>query len=282
MKIFHVYSNAEVQAEYIKHILYSTACNAAGKFDIKSYHKAVHFIRQSRRLKSYYLYFMSIICSKVVQCKPVVSVNRNKDKYKQYRRRLCYLTQNIHHDAVSGWLMLASFYYEIKQYNTTIYIISYALSKCTPEKGYCQRNLSDWEYDLVKIRVVQNLRITNILKIVCVNGVIFTQQSTLIPEELELEVANGAQYIPPVVYSNFLLFLCHLRLDNVNQCYISLRDLQLTISENYFISNNIQRSNTYNCLGIAYQLIGKHALAEHALRTAVEIDPTWNCASQRL
>jgi hypothetical protein len=53
---------------------------------------------------------MSMICSDVVQHEPIVSVNRNKDNYKQYRRRLCYLTQNIHHDAVSGWLMMASLF----------------------------------------------------------------------------------------------------------------------------------------------------------------------------
>ena len=44
----------------------------------------------------------------------------------------------------------------------------------------------------------------------------------------------------------------------------------------------MQRSKSYNSLGVAYQLIAKHALAEHPFRQAVEIDPTWNCASQRL
>ena len=132
----HIYSNVEVKAEYIKRIL-PFASMIEGEFEIKSYHKAV---RQSRRLKSCYRYFMSIICSDVVQRKPVVSVNKNKDKYKQYRRRLCYLKQNIHHDAVSGWLMLASFYYKMKQYNTAPYIISYALSKCTPVKACYQAN----------------------------------------------------------------------------------------------------------------------------------------------
>jgi hypothetical protein len=108
-------------------------CSYAASFDKSSYKKAVYFIRQSQRLKSHYRYFMSMICSQAVQCEPVISVNRNKDKYKQYRRHLCYLTQNIHHDAVSCWLMLASFYYQMKQYNTVFYIIYYALSKCTPE-----------------------------------------------------------------------------------------------------------------------------------------------------
>ena len=274
----HIYSNVEVKAEYIKRILYSCTGKFLRRFEIKSYHKAV---RQSRRLKSFYRYFMSIICSDVVQRKPVVSVNRNKDKYKQYRRRLCYLTQNIHHDAVSGWLMFASFYYKMKQYNTALYIISYALSKCTPEKVCYQENLTDWQYELIKTRTVQSLGITNILKLVHVNVVKFTSQSTLIPEELKLEVVNGNHMLPPVVYSHFLLFLCHFHLSNVNQYYYILRDLQHTISNDSFVSSTMI-SNSNNCLGVAYQLIEKRALAEREFRQAIEIDSTSNCASQRL
>jgi Flp pilus assembly protein TadD len=44
----------------------------------------------------------------------------------------------------------------------------------------------------------------------------------------------------------------------------------------------MHRSNSYNCLGVAYQLIGKRELAERAFRQAIAIDPTENCASQRL
>ena len=278
----HIYNNAEVQAGYIKHILFSQTVNTAAILDIKSYKKVTNFILRSQRIKSYYRYFMSIICSNVVQHEPIVSVNRNKDNYKQYRRRLCYLTQNIHHDAVSGWLMLASFYYQMKQYNTALYIISYALSKCTQEKVCCQDKLSDWQYDLIKTRTVQSLGITNILRLLRVSHVFFTTKSALIPEELELEVVNGEHYLPPVVYSHFLLFLCHLRLNNVNQCYASLRDLQLTISENYFIGNDIQMSNSYNCLGVAYQLSGKCELAIHAFRQAITLGMPFNCALQRL
>jgi tetratricopeptide (TPR) repeat protein len=170
----------------------------------------------------------------------------------------------------------------MKQYNTALYILSYALSKCTPEKVYYQENLKDWQYELIKTSTIQSLSITNILKLLHVKFVKFNQQSPLIPEELELEVFNGSHILPPVVYSHFLLFVCHFHLNNVNQCYNALRDLQLTISEDYFIANYMDRTNSYNCLGVAYQLIGKRALAERAFRQAIEIDPRWNCASQRL
>jgi hypothetical protein len=86
----HIYNNAEVQAAYIKHILCSTAVTMPVSVYVKSYNKAVHFTRQSQRFKYYLRYWMSMICSGAVQ-QPVVCVNRNKDKYKQYRRRLCFI-----------------------------------------------------------------------------------------------------------------------------------------------------------------------------------------------
>jgi hypothetical protein len=50
----HIYSNSEVKTGYIKHILCFVGPYAEGIYDIKSYHKAVRFIRQSRILKSFY------------------------------------------------------------------------------------------------------------------------------------------------------------------------------------------------------------------------------------
>jgi hypothetical protein len=62
---------------------------------------------------------------------------------------------SILHDSVSGWLMLASFYYRMKHYNTALNIVSYAVSKCTTEKVYEQQNnLSNEQYALIKMKVL--------------------------------------------------------------------------------------------------------------------------------
>jgi hypothetical protein len=124
--------------------------------------------------------------------------------------------------------------------------------------------------------------ITRVLKLLHVRDVQFKQQSTLIPEELELEVVSDFHLLPPVVYSHFLRFLCYFHLNNINQCYNALADLQLTISEDYFISENIDRSNSYNCLGVAFQLIGNHEMAKLSFLQAVELSTTFNRALQRL
>ena len=88
--------------------------------------------------------------------------------------------------SVSGWLILASFYYRMKHYNTALKIVSYAVSKCTTEKVYEQENLSNEQYALIKIRTIQRISITRVLKLLLVSDVVFTLKSTLIPEELEL------------------------------------------------------------------------------------------------
>jgi hypothetical protein len=124
--------------------------------------------------------------------------------------------------------------------------------------------------------------ITRVLKLLLVRYVQFKPQSTLIPEELELEVVNDCHVLPLVVYSHFLRFLCYFHLNNINQCYKALADLQLTISEDYFISDNIERFSSYNCLRVAFQLIGNHEMAELSFLQAVELYTTYNRASQRL
>lgn len=58
----------------------------------------------------------------------------NKFQYLQCKLSLTSLLQNIHHDAVSGWLMLASFFYGRHQYQKALKVIRYSLSKCTLEK----------------------------------------------------------------------------------------------------------------------------------------------------
>ena len=263
---------SDEKVEYIKHML-RTRCDrmpivATGRMSFPRY-------CQSSKLQSYFHYLMSLRYNNLAQQISVGGRNRNKTQYNQYRTCLSYLLYNLHHDSMSGWLMLASFYYRMKHYNTAINIATYAVSKCTTEKVYEQ-------YALIKTKTIQSMNIIRVLKVLRVRYVNFVKQSTLIPEELELEVVNNGHIIPPVVYSHFLRFLCYYHLNNINQCYNALADLQLTISEDYFISQNIQRSVSYNCLGVAFQLIGNHEMAKRSFLQAVELDTSYNRASQRL
>jgi hypothetical protein len=104
----------------------------------------------------------------------------------------------------------------MKHYNTALNIVSYVVSKFTTEKVYYQQNLSSEQYALIKTKTIQSMSITRVLKLLLVRDVEFALQSTLIPEELELEVVNNGHTMPPVVYSHFLRFLCYYHLNNIN------------------------------------------------------------------
>jgi hypothetical protein len=75
---------------------------------------------------------------------------------------------------------------------------------------YSQQNLSSEQRALIKTRTIQSMSITRVLKLLLVRYVTFSPHSTLIPEELELEVAHTFHYyLTPVVYSHFLRCLCY-------------------------------------------------------------------------
>ncbi|CAG2185946.1 unnamed protein product [Mytilus edulis] len=79
----------------------------------------------SKTLNIIHAYFMSVVCRNKCQSMYVSSVVSNKNQYKQHHTSLGYLLMNINHDAVSGWLMIASHFYMQKQYKKFhfIYII---------------------------------------------------------------------------------------------------------------------------------------------------------------
>jgi hypothetical protein len=54
-------------------------------------------------------------------------------------------------DAVAGWVLYASFYYVLGQYNTTLKIIDHVLSRCTPDILSLYRHVS--VYDNVGLHV---------------------------------------------------------------------------------------------------------------------------------
>jgi tetratricopeptide (TPR) repeat protein len=263
-------SASDERAQYIKGILHTNAVHLpiqAGDNKI-----SLTSICQSPRLQSYLHFVMSRKYNSTAQQISVGGRNKNKTQFNQYRTCLSYLLYNIHHDSVSGWLMLASFYYRMKHYNTALNIVSYAVSKCTTEKFFYQKNLSNEQCALIKTRTIQSMSITRVLKLLLVRCVEFAQESTLIPEELELKVGNGGHSLPPVVYSHFIRFLCYYHLNNVTRCLSVLADLQITISEDYFILNNRHRANSYNCLGVSYALIRNYESAAHAYHQAIELD----------
>lgn len=75
-----------------------------------------------------------------------------------------------------------------------------------------------------------------------IKDVWFRNPYCFLPDELKPLIAQGNILIPPVVYSYLLRFLCVPHLGDNRGKQISMHDLELTIRERYFISDNVLTS----------------------------------------
>ncbi|CAC5408587.1 unnamed protein product [Mytilus coruscus] len=129
-------------------------------------------------------------------------------------------------DAVSGWLLYASYYHVTGQFNITLRLTDYVLSRWSPDM------MLDYEYDCQLHRSCyrQNIHSTMTLndgmKISTIRDVICIINSSLIPEELQLEVETEVFDIPPVVMSHCLNFLSYHHLCDIFNRQKSLQDIQ--------------------------------------------------------
>lgn len=254
MSIFH----REPHSYYVNGFLHTLHSNAlflaniagtnGGRIDMNSYYRGIYQIvsckHSSIKHLHVYKYYTSLWCS--FRTRYILLDNaygNNKCRYKQHKSCLCTLLQVINHDAVSGWLKLASCFYKTKQY-----------SNATPDKVCRFTEGSDISYKLLQLNSFKKKSIVHLWKIMLVEVIAFEKHSVLTPDELQKEVEHGARSAPSTVFAYFLAFLCHYHLSNVRQCQDSVRDLELVITENYFISDAIEKAHSRNILGIAFQL----------------------------
>ncbi|CAC5366530.1 unnamed protein product [Mytilus coruscus] len=232
-----------------------------------------------------FTYYTSLFCSVRAQYIPLHSAySNNKYLYGQYKSCLCTLLQNIYHDAVTGWLMLASFFYKTKQYAKAVRIIMHSISKCTFEKLYFEMKMSDIHHRLFKLKSLQKMGIVQLWKYVLVDDIRFEINSLLIPDELLIEVGDNPLRIPSSVYACFLCFLCHYHLNDARQCRDTLQVLQLVTECNYLNADLDAKAAAYNLLGVALQTVGDTKSARQAYLQSAElyIDPSDNPAVERL
>lgn len=251
------------------------------------YVRIVHYLLrfQSSRIRLVHLYLLSLVCEGISQDIPLKSRYGNKYQYKQYNTCLNYLLQNIHHDSVSGWLLLASFFCRTQHYMTALDVTFYALSKCTFEKLCLGNADSCIQIELLSLQTIRKKGIINLIKLLGVKLTFFADSSFLIPTELQMKEESGVYIIPTVVYAHFIRVLCHYYLNNVRKCQESIRDLQLTIAHNYLIPNiGTTRASSLNCLGVALQLLGETENAKEAFLNSIQLwpEPQNNTAFKRL
>lgn len=149
-------------------------------------------------------------------------------------------------------------FYRTKQYSKTMNISS----NCVYFKLYPHLDL---EYYDLKFKCVKN--ISN-------DGMFFHSKSTLVPEELQMEVEYMPLCVPPTTCTHCLRFLCHYtsNLHNRRESRDSLRDLQITVTKSYRIHDSTAKAWSFVCHGIAFQRYGDDKSAQKAFHQASELE----------
>ena len=216
-------------------------------------------------------YYYAVISQNIVQKLPFPTTNiHNAHVIRRYHKHLYDGTKS---DAVTGWLLYASFYYVLGQYNTTLKIIDHVLSCCTPDMimlGMAFHTTDDIKYYKQNVGC-SKITLNEKMRMATISNVWYVKKSTLIPHELKLEVQDGNFYVPPVVMSHCLRFLCYHHLYDIGNRQQSLRDLYLTMKERYFVPKN-QLSNPLIILGVCNEIVGDNETAYYCYDTALRCE----------
>ncbi|XP_063418464.1 uncharacterized protein LOC134701268 [Mytilus trossulus] len=196
----------------------------------------------------------------------------NKHQYFNYKYDLSHLLVGLHSDAVTGWLLLASFFYVHKKYFASLSVMNYALQKCTEEKIYSTRS----EYTFIQnheLYQLKNEKLYTVLKAVTIESLIFHGKSSLLPKELQkdaiYDVLTHNIFYYPLSFAYFLSFLCFYHLHDLRSSRYYFQKLKSTDD----ITTPLYVGATF-CSPIFDQLMGDTYLSRHVFQeTAIDDQP---------
>ncbi|VDI14242.1 Hypothetical predicted protein [Mytilus galloprovincialis] len=173
--------------------------------------------------------------------------------------RLRLIAAGKRKDAVTGWMFYASFYYVTGQYNVTLRLTEYALSKCLPDMLLIHKvNYTEADKDSYRHNVHYLMTLNDKMKTVVGDQVVYIQHSALIPQELELEVEYSEFIIPPFIMSHCPRFLCYHHIGDSYNRQQALCDLGV----DQYLHRNVA-SNTFTLVGVCCEINGDKDAAFH-------------------
>ncbi|XP_071124155.1 uncharacterized protein [Mytilus edulis] len=189
-----------------------------------------------------------------------------KDETKKYSMHKCnrrHLQNSIKTDAVSAWLLYASFYYVTGQYTIALRLIDYVLSRCTLDMVYISFPSNKTDMKSYAQLVHYSVSLEAKMKIATIDCVSYMSHSPFIPAELEFMVEKSMISLPPVVMAHCLRFLSYHHLGDYFNSQKVLNDLFLTVKTRYFISKD-EMSDSYTILGVCCEISGdKDTACQH-------------------
>ncbi|CAC5362072.1 unnamed protein product [Mytilus coruscus] len=212
--------------------------------------------------------------AKISQCTAQLlpSANTTGVTYNMHKRYQRHLQDGIKTDAVSGWLLYASFYYVIGHYTVTLRLTDYVLSRSTSDMMYISCPTYD-EEDINNYRqnVCNSVTLNTRIKNATVKCVTYVKNSSIIPLKLQLEVEKGDIDIPPIFMSHCLRFLCYHHLgDNLNK-EKALRDLDFIVKKCILIKMK-ELSDLLTILGVCYEISDDTETAYQCYKEALKFD----------
>ncbi|CAC5422695.1 unnamed protein product [Mytilus coruscus] len=245
-------------------------------YDISQCWKTLEFIEYLLKTKSSTFivdvckYHHAEISQYAAQLLPTPSITT--ERYNIHKRYHRHLEDGIKTDAVSGWLLYASFYYVTGQFNVTLRLTDYVLSRCSPYMVPigCQ-NYDDGHINYYRNHVHSTMTLHDKMGMAVVSNVKYVKHSSLIPKELQLEVKDQYICIPPIVMSHCLRFLCYHHIGNIFNRQQALRDLYLTGKGRNLMSVNTL-SNSITILGVCFEISDDKDTAYQCYDEALKCD----------
>ncbi|VDH97898.1 Hypothetical predicted protein [Mytilus galloprovincialis] len=191
--------------------------------------------------------------------------NTNYNIHTSYHR---HLQNGLQRDAVTGWLLYASFYYVTAQYNVTLKLTEYVLSKCLPDMVCLKRSYyNEADVDNYRHKVHSSMSLNVKMKTAVVDDVMYIQNSSLIPKELELDVEDEYFIVSPIIMAHCLSFLCYHHKSDLFNRQQALRHLCLT----QYVSSTVA-SNCLTLVGVCCEIFGDKDAAFHYYDRALHCD----------
>ncbi|VDI60843.1 Hypothetical predicted protein [Mytilus galloprovincialis] len=240
--------------------------NLTKKYKLLKYIESIQNSESSTFNSSVCKFYYASISQHAAQLLPTLKqINTNYNIRTSYHR---HLHDGLQSDAVTGWLLYASFYYATEQYNVTLRLTEYVLSKCLPGMvGLKHSYYSEAVVDNYRRNVHFSMTLNANMKKAVVDDVIFLQHSSLIPQELELEVEDTFFRIPSIIMSHCLRFLCYHHIGDTFNRQQALRHLRSP-----HVVNTKVVSNTFTLFGVCCEIAGYKDAAFHYYEDALQCD----------
>ncbi|XP_076084318.1 uncharacterized protein LOC143055059 [Mytilus galloprovincialis] len=236
--------------------------NLTKKYKLLKYIESIQNAESSSFVIGVCKFHCATISQQAAQLLP--SANTNYNIRTSYHR---HLHDGLQRDAVTGWLLYASFYYVTEQYNVTLRLTEYILSMKLLDTVHIGQDYSEADLNNYRHRVHSSMSLNAKMKTAVKGDVMYVRHSSLIPKELELEVEDTFFEIPLIIMSHCLRFLCYHHIGDTFNRQQALRHLRSphAVYTNLF-------SNAFTLVGVCFEIAGNKDVAFHYYEGALQCD----------